>query len=67
MLMSLAVDMALLQRDGERQTNFSTKLLVLIPKADLHNRELIRKGFPNAVKTVEYYLKTGEILDLEYD
>ena len=65
--MSLGVDMQLLNEKGTPQTNFGTKLLVLIAKADLHNRALIRKGFPNAVKVFEYWQETGEILDLEYD
>jgi len=42
-------------------------LLRLIFKADQHNKEQLRKGFPNAVKMVETYKDTGEILDLPYD
>ena len=50
-----------------RQTNFATLLLQLILKADSHNKELLRKGFPNAVFTVEAWQETGIIKDLSYD
>ena len=39
---------------------FSDKLLVLIAKADVWNREKIRKGFPEAVKMFEEYYETGK-------
>lgn len=48
-------------------TNFSAMLLRLIFKADLANRLKLRQSFPSAVKMVDEYQKTGEILDLEYD
>lgn len=64
--MTLAIDLELIDH-GREQTNFATKLLLLIGKADLHNRELLRKGFPNAVKVFEHWQETGEFLDLEYD
>lgn len=49
------------------RTNFTTLLLKLILKADSHNKELLRRGFPNAVLTVEEYKKTGIIKDLKSD
>lgn len=64
---SLAVDLQLFNQGGKQQTNFGTKLIQLILKADSHNKELIRQGFPNAVKLVEHWEKTGQILDLKYD
>ena len=65
--MSLKIDLTFLTQGGLRQTNFTTKLLELILKADSLNRENLRKGFPNAVRTVEHYQRTGEILNLESD
>ena len=65
--MSLNYDLNQIVNGGDKQTNFSTMLFKLIFKADQHNKELIRKGFPNAVKMVETWGKTGEILDLKYD
>ena len=66
--MSLKVDLEFLVGSRrEHQTNFSTRLFELILKADGINLELIRKGFPNAVKTVEIWRATGEIIDLPYD
>ena len=35
---------------------FTAKLLRLIAKADLHNRELLWKGFPEEVATYENWL-----------
>jgi hypothetical protein len=64
--MTQAVDLELVVR-GDHVTNFHAQLFRLIGKADLHNRALIRKGFPNAVKVFEHWQETGEILDLEYD
>lgn len=65
--MSLQYDLHEIVNGADRQTNFSTKLLKLIFKADSHNKELLRKGFPNAVSMVEEYQKTGTILNLESD
>ena len=67
--MGLQLDLHEIVEGGDRQTNFSTMLLKLIFKADQHNRELLRKGFPNAVKTVEMWRtgKTEEIPNLPYD
>lgn len=65
--MSLQFDLHGIVDGGDKQTNFSTMLLRLIFKADQHNRELLRKGFPHAVMTVEEYQKTGIIKDLPYD
>jgi len=64
---SFAIDMRFLLEGGPHQTDFGTKLLVLILKADSHNLELLRQGFPNAVAAVEHYQATGEFLELEYD
>jgi len=36
---------------------FTANLLRLIAKADSHNIELLRKGFPEAVEAVEAYRK----------
>ena len=65
--MGIAIDMQLVARGDKQATNFSAQLLRLIAKADLHNRALIRKGFPNAVKVFEHYQETGEFLEMEYD
>jgi hypothetical protein len=65
--MGLRFDLHEIVEGRDKQTNFSTLLLKLIFKADSHNKELLRKGFPNAVLTVEEYEKTGIIKDLEYD
>jgi len=65
--MSLAIDMQLVDRGDKQATNFSAQLLRLIAKADRHNFELLRKGFPNAVKVFEHWQETGEYLNLEYD
>ncbi len=65
--MSLQFDLYDLLNGSGRQTNFSTLLLRLILKADEHNRELLHKGFPNAVDTVEIWNNTGTITDLDYD
>lgn len=52
-------------------TNFGTQLLRLYAKADLHNRALLKKSFPNAAETYEAWQKTvvieDEIPDLPYD
>ena len=65
--MSLQFDLHEIVEGSDRQTNFTTQLLKLIFKADSRNRELLRKGFPNAVLTVEQYQKTGIIKDLKSD
>ena len=61
--MSIVFDLHDLVNGSGKQTNFTTQLLKLIFKADYSNKERLRKGFPTAVKTVEHYQKTGEILD----
>ncbi len=48
-------------------TNFGALLLHLVLKADLHNRALLRKSYPNAVKVAEHWRATGEFLFLPYD
>ena len=65
--MSLQYDLHEIMDGADKQTNFGTLLLKLIFKADSGNIELLRAGFPNAVRTVEYYQATGEILDYPYD
>jgi len=63
---SLKIDLDIIH-ESDNQTNFGTMLLKLCFKADSSNFEKLRLGFPNAVKTVEHYKRTGEVLDLEYD
>ncbi len=65
--MSLQFDLHEIVEGSDRQTNFTTLLLKLIFKADQRNKELLRKGFPNAVMTIEEYQKTGIIKDLKSD
>ncbi len=65
--MSLQFDLHEIVEGTDRQTNFTTLLLKLILKADQHNKELLRKGFPNAVLTVDEFQKTGIIKDLKSD
>ena len=52
---------------NENATNFHALLFRLLLKADNHNLELLRKGFPNAVSMVERYKKSGLIWNLPYD
>ena len=65
--MSLKIDMDIMVNGSDSQTNFTTKLLRLIFKADSQNKGKLRRGFPHAVETVEHYQETGEILDLSSD
>lgn len=65
--MSLQFDLHNIVDGAGKQTNFTTLLLKLILKADERNKELLRKGFPNAVLTVEEYRETGLIKDLKSD
>ncbi len=65
--MTLKFDFEEIVHGGDRQTNFGTMLLKLIFKADMFNREKLRKGFPNAVYMVERYLAIGIVEDIEYD
>ena len=65
--MSIKIDMEIMLNGRDTQTNFTTQLLHLIFKADNSNKEKLRAGFPNAVRTVEHYQLTGDILDLESD
>ncbi len=65
--MSIKTDLDEVVNGKDSQTNFTTQLLKLIMKADGHNFELLRLGFPNAVMTVAEYRDSGRILDLEYD
>jgi len=65
--MSYQIDMDNIAKGRIKETNFSSILLRLVMKADSHNLELISKGFPNAVETVEHWRKTSKILDLPYD
>lgn len=45
--------------EGNTNNNFGVVLIKLIMKADIHNKERLRKGFPEAVKLVEKYQKEG--------
>ncbi len=65
--MSIFIDLNEIVNGSDHQTNFTTQLLKLIFKADFVNIEKLRKGFPNAVKSVETFKKTGQILDLPSD
>lgn len=65
--MSIKIDLNFIVNGPDNQTNFTTQLLHLIFKADSRNKGLLRGSFPNAVQAVEYYQKTGEILDLPQD
>ena len=65
--MSIKIDLDCIVNGPDNQTNFTSQLLKLIFKADCHHFELLRMGFPNAIKAVEHFQKTGEILDLEND
>ena len=65
--MGLQFDLHDLVNGSGTQTNFTTQLLKLIFKADRHNKELLRKGFPNAVFTVEQYQQLGIFENVDYD
>lgn len=65
--MTIKYDLDRIVNGNDNQTNFTTQLLKLIFKADLMNKAKLARGFPNAVRTVEHYKDTGEILDLEQD
>ncbi len=67
--MSYKIDLENITKFKDDPTNFGALLLRLVMKADWHNRELLKKGFPNAVKTVEMWREspTGEIPYLPYD
>ena len=62
--MSIKIDMEIMLNGDDHQTNFGTKLLKLIFKADESNKEKLRLGFPQAVRAVEHYQRTGEILEV---
>ena len=62
--MSIKIDMEIMLNGDDHQTNFTTKLLKLIFKADNQNKEKLRLGFPQAVRVVEHYQKTGEIIEV---
>ena len=59
--MSITYDLDDLVNGSGKQTNFTTQLLKLIFKADGGNVEKLRLGYPDVVKAVEHYKKTGEI------
>ena len=65
--MTIKYDLDRIINGNDNQTNFTTQLLKLIFKADAHNKELLRQGFPNAVLTIEEYRDRGIFLDLEQD
>ena len=65
--MSTKIDLHFIVNGPDKQTNFTTQLIKLIFKADVTNKAKLAQGFPNAVRTVDYYMNTGEILDLDQD
>ncbi len=65
--MSYKVDLENITVYKNDATNFGSELLRLVMKADLNNLRLLRHSFPNAVKTVEEWRRTGEIPNLAYD
>jgi len=62
--MTIKIDMEIMLNGDDHQTNFTTKLLKLIFKADNQNKEKLRLGFPQAVRAVEHYRKTGKIIEV---
>ena len=63
--MSIRIDMEIMLNGDDHQTNFGTQLLKLIFKAADSNIEKLRLGFPEAVKAVEHYQITEEIIEVE--
>mgnify|MGYP001577744802 CR=1 FL=1 len=62
--MTIRIDMEIMLNGSDNQTNFTTQLLKVIFKADSENKEKLRLGFPEAVRAVEHYKKTGEIIEV---
>ncbi len=62
--MTIRIDMEIMLKGDDHQTNFTTMLLRLIFKADSQNKEKLRLSFPQAVRAVEHYQKTGEIIEV---
>ena len=62
--MTIRIDMEIMLKGDDHQTNFTTQLLKLIFKADQSNKEKLRLGFPEAVRAVEHYQRTGEIIEV---
>ena len=62
--MTIRIDMEIMLNGADHQTNFTTQLLKLIFKADQSNKENLRLGFPQAVRAVEHYQRTGEIIEV---
>ena len=65
--MSLEVDFRNVLNGRNDINNFNSELIRLIWRADRINRAKLKQVYPNAVKMVEHYKKTGEILELDYD
>lgn len=65
--MSLKIDLENIVRGKNDATNFSAQLMRIVFKADLTNKVKLYTVYPNLVKIVEQYQKSGEILDLPYD
>ena len=63
--MSIKIDMEIMLNGDDHQTNFGTKLLKLIFKADQFNKARLALGFPQEVIAVEHYQRTGEIIEPE--
>lgn len=62
--MTIRIDMEIMLNGDDHQTNFTTMLLKLIFKADSQNKEKLRLSFPQVVRAVEHYQKTGEIIEV---
>ena len=65
--MSYQTDLENITKGQDDATNFGSMILRFTMKADLDNLKLLRRAFPNAVKTVEEWRQTSEIPDYPYD
>jgi len=65
--MPLKIDLENIVKGKNDATNFSTQLMRIVFKADVTNKVKLFTVYPNLVKTVAQYQKTGDILDLPYD
>lgn len=65
--MPLKIDLDNIVNGKNDFTNFSTELMRIVFKADVINKAKLFSVFPNLVRTVQTFMETGDILDLEYD
>lgn len=65
--MTLKIDLENIVEGKNDFTNFSTQLMRIVFKADIRNRNKLRREYPNLVNTVQTFMATGEKLDLPYD